>query len=81
MERTASPAQDLESFGRVSTRPVPVLKAKVTKLEGELLDPTTGVVLTPEEAYETVYGPVKEEPLGSVPRVEDRRAPFQAARR
>lgn len=60
----------------MSTRPVPVLKAKVTKLEGELLDPMTGVVLTPEEAYETVYGPVKEEPLGSVPRVEDRRAPF-----
>jgi hypothetical protein len=76
MQRTTNPAQDLESFGRVRTRPVLVLKATVTKFDGELLDPRTGVVLAPEEAYETFHGPVKEEPLGSVPPVDDRRTPF-----
>jgi len=76
MQRTVNPGQDLEAFGRVRTRAVPLLKAEVARFDGELIDPKTGVVLTPEEAYETVYGPVKEEPLGSVPRVEDRRTPF-----
>ena len=76
MERTANPPKGYETFGRVRTRAVLVLKAEVTRFDGEIIDPRTGVVLTPEEAYETVYGPVKEEPLGTVPRVEDRATPF-----
>ena len=76
MERTANPSKGYETFGRVRTRAVLVLKAEVTRFDGEIIDPRTGVVLTSEEAYETVYGPVKEEPLGTVPRVEDRATPF-----
>jgi len=66
MQRIPNPAGQLEAFGRVRTRPVLILRAKVAPLDGELVDSATGVILTSEEAYETVYGPVKEEPLGTV---------------
>lgn len=57
-----------EALGLAATRPVIVLKAGVTRLAGQLIDPETGVVLAAEEAYETVHGRVRVEPLGSVTR-------------
>jgi hypothetical protein len=55
----------LEWCFSLKTRPVAVLKKGVTRLDGQLVDPRTGVVLTPEEAYETAYGKVRQEPLGT----------------
>ena len=55
----------LERYFSMETRPVTVLKKGVARLDGQLIDPRTGVVLTPEEAYETAYGKVKQEPLGT----------------
>ena len=55
----------LERYFSMKTRPVTVLKKGVARLDGQLVDPRTGVVLTPEEAYETAYGKVKQEPLGT----------------
>ena len=49
----------------MKTRPVAVLKRGVARLDGQLIDSMTGVVLTREEAYETAYGKVKQEPLGT----------------
>lgn len=51
MERTANPPKGYETFGRVRTRAVLVLKAEVTRFDGEIIDPRTGVVLASEEAY------------------------------
>ncbi len=66
----------LEGLGRVKTRPVVVLRQGVARRDGQLVDPRDGVVLTPDEAYETVRVPVEEEPLGSVTRDDARAAPF-----
>ena len=52
-------------FSSMKTRPVAVLKKGVARLDGRLVDPRTGEVLAPEEAYETAYGKVKQEPLGT----------------
>ena len=67
---------DTDSYERyevlriVSKRAVPVLKPGVASFEGEPVDPHTGIVLALDEAYETLYTPVKEEPLGTVTRVD-----------
>ena len=55
----------LEWYFSMKIRPVTVLKKGVARLDGQLVDPRTGVVLTPEDAYETAYGKVKQEPLGT----------------
>ena len=59
-----------EVLGRMKKRAVPVLKPGVARFDGEPVDRGTGIVLEPEEAYETLYTQVKEEPLGTVARVE-----------
>ena len=48
----------LEGLGRTRTRPVAILKQGVARCDGQLVDPTDGVVLAPDEAYETVRVPV-----------------------
>ena len=40
-----------------------MLKRGVARCDGQLVDPTDGVVLAPDEAYETVRVLVEEEPL------------------
>ena len=55
----------LEWYCSMKTRPVAVLKNGVARLDGQLVNPRTGVVLTRDEAYETTYGKVKQEPLGT----------------
>ena len=66
----------LEGLGRTKTRPMVILKRGVARCDGQLVDPRDGVVLNREEACETVYVPVEEEPLGSVVRTDVRVAPF-----
>ncbi len=67
--RAADSARSFETFGRIITRAIPVLKARVAEFDGDLVDSKTGVVLSPAEAYETVYASVKEEPLGTTSRI------------
>ena len=66
----------LEGLGRTRTRPMVMLKRGVARCGGQLVNPTDGVVLAPDEAYETVRVPVEEEPLGSVVRTDVRVTPF-----
>ncbi|MDV3278221.1 MAG: hypothetical protein LYZ69_07125 [Nitrososphaerales archaeon] len=65
-----------EGLGRVRTRPVVVLKQGVARCDGQLINPKDGVVLAPDQAYETVCVPVEEESLGSVAGVDTRVTPF-----
>ena len=60
-----------EAFGRMSKGAVGVLRQGVASLEGEPVDLRTGEVLNDEEAYETVYLPINQEPLGTVSRLEN----------
>ncbi len=64
------PAGALETLSRLKKRPVAIMNAGITGLDGQLLNPRTGAVLRSEEAYETVYGAVREEPLGTAPYLE-----------
>ena len=54
-----------EWYCSMKTRPVAVLMNGVARLDGQLVNTRTGVVLTRDEAYETTYGKVKQEPLGT----------------
>ena len=55
----------LEWYCSMKIRPVAVLKIGVDSLYSQLVNPRTGLVLTRDEAYETTYGKVKQEPLGT----------------
>jgi hypothetical protein len=70
------PSEWLEGLGRLRVRPVVVLKQGVARPDGQLVNAHTGVVLAPEEAYETVRAAVEEEPLGSVAGIYSGMIPF-----
>ena len=55
-----------QDLGRTENCPVVVLKAGVVRSNGQLVDPSTGIILNVYDAYETVRGRVRTESLGSV---------------